>query len=178
METNAITPAREQDDLLIVFLDLARYSAFARTQTDRDVADLLDQFYGMVSAATEASGGRVIKFTGDGAFLTWPVEEADRAIPALLELRTRVHGWATARGWATELVVKAHAGSAVCGTFGAPAFANYDVIGSAVAIAARLEARTMALSADAFRKLSPETRKMFKKHTPPVVYIPAGDRRP
>ena len=178
MDTKEITSAREQDELLIVFLDLARYSAFARAMPDREVAGLMDEFYGLVGAATEASGGRTVKFTGDGALLTWPVEDADRAIPALLELRTRVKAWAATRGWATELVVKAHAGSAVCGTFGPPACAQYDVIGSAVAIAASLETRTMALSADAFRKLGPETRKMFKKHTPPVVYIPAEDRRP
>ena len=29
-----------------------------------------------------------------------------------------------------------------------------------------------AMTPEAFRKLGPETRKLFKKHTPPVVYIP------
>jgi hypothetical protein len=34
----------------------------------------------------------------------------------------------------------------------------------------------MALSPQAFRKLEPETRKLFKKHTPPVTYIPVEER--
>lgn len=40
----------------------------------------------------------------------------------------------------------------------------------------------MTLSAEAFRKLSPETRKRFKKHSEPVAYIRTEDphtrRRP
>jgi hypothetical protein len=38
--------------------------------------------------------------------------------------------------------------------------------------AATLESRNFALSAQAFRKLGPAARKAFRKHTPPVTYIP------
>jgi hypothetical protein len=47
-----------------------------------------------------------------------------------------------------------------------------------VVTAFRLQAKTVSLSAEAFRALSPELRRSFKKHTPPVVYIPASDPRP
>ncbi len=29
-----------------------------------------------------------------------------------------------------------------------------------------------------FRSLQADTRKLFKKHTPPITYIPLDDRRP
>jgi hypothetical protein len=40
-----------------------------------------------------------------------------------------------------------------------------------------LDAPGVALSGEAFRKLGPEMRKRFKKHTPPITYIRVEDPR-
>ncbi len=72
--------------------------------------------------------------------------------------------------------MKAHFGDAIAGPFGADG--HYDVIGNEVNIAATLPARTVSLSADAFRRLDEEARRAFKKHTAPAVYIPVDDPRP
>ncbi len=40
-----------------------------------------------------------------------------------------------------------------------------------------LEARGVALSVTAFRKLGPALRQRFEKHTPPITYIRLEDRR-
>ena len=55
---------------------------------------------------------------------------------------------------------------------------RFDLIGNEVNIAATLPARTIALSPEAFRLLTPDDRQAWKKHTPQVVYIPADDPRP
>jgi hypothetical protein len=47
-----------------------------------------------------------------------------------------------------------------------------DVLGSTVNTLFLLKVSGFALTPEAFRKLTPETRKLFKKHTPPVFYIP------
>jgi hypothetical protein len=52
------------------------------------------------------------------------------------------------------------------------------VIGSEVNLAATLPARTVSLSAEAFRRLESGERKAYRKHTAPVVYIPVDDPRP
>jgi hypothetical protein len=52
------------------------------------------------------------------------------------------------------------------------------VIGNEVNVAATLPARTVSLSTEAFRRLENGKRGGFKKHTPPVVYIPVDDPRP
>jgi hypothetical protein len=49
------------------------------------------------------------------------------------------------------------------------------VIGKAVNTAAALDASGVTLSVAAFRKLGPELRRRFKKHTPPVSYIRSED---
>ena len=66
----------------------------------------------------------------------------------------------------------------VAGPFGRDGDKRYDVIGKTVNVAATLEATGVALSVAAFRKLGPELRRRFKKHTPPISYIDASDSRP
>ena len=66
----------------------------------------------------------------------------------------------------------------VCGPFGPRDDQRFDVIGGEVNVAARLPTRSFAISAEAFRCLSKDARARFKKHAPPVTYIPSDDRRP
>ena len=93
-------------------------------------------------------------------------------------VRLASHQLLANEGLNARLVVKVHAGSAVTGQFGAPGDLRYDVIGHDVMVAAKLEARTVAVSAAAFRALQPATRQKLKRHTPGVVYIPVDDPRP
>jgi class 3 adenylate cyclase len=126
----------------------------------------------------DRSGGRVIKYMGDGAMLCWPPQRADDALASLVALRAEVKAWAAAEGWETALIVRLHCGTVIAGDFGPAGHAQFDLLGNAVAVAARLQAQTISVSADAFRRLSPESRQLLKKHTPPVVYIPLNDPRP
>jgi hypothetical protein len=45
-----------------------------------------------------------------------------------------------------------------------------------VLTAAVLKSNRFAITSQVFRKLGPETRKIFKQYTPPVVYIPTEER--
>ena len=73
-------------------------------------------------------------------------------------------------GLDSRVVVKAHFGRAVAGPFGRDG--RFDVIGAEVNVAAVLPARTVSVSAEAFRCLENGERRAYKKHTAPVVYIP------
>jgi hypothetical protein len=52
------------------------------------------------------------------------------------------------------------------------------VLGKAVNVTATLEGAGVTLSAEAFRKLAPELRARFKKHTAPITYIRLEDPGP
>ena len=170
---------RAARELVIVFLDLSVYTQDARrTADDARLADIVDGYYERVADRCGAAGGTVVKFIGDGALLVFPVERADAATQALFDLKSDVDDWLAALGWESRLVVKAHCGSVVAGPYGARDEKRFDVIGDEVNVAARLPTRSFALSAQAFRRLSPEVRRRFKKHTPPITYIPVEDRRP
>ena len=169
---------RETTRLLISFIDLSGFARDAEGKDDQLVADVLDRYYERVGACVARAGGTLVKLIGDGALLVFPPDRADDAVLALLELRDDVAAMLAREGWHSALVVKLHAGEVVCGPFGATGDKRFDVIGGEVNVAARLPTRSFALSAEAFRALSADARTRFKKHTPPVTYIPITDRRP
>jgi class 3 adenylate cyclase len=170
-ETRSLVP------LLIVFVDLTRYSAQSQRVSDSELADTIDAYYEFVAAAVDAAHGTLVKFVGDGVLLVFPEGAVDRAVEMLVALKESVDEFMIERGWECRLTAKAHFGTAVAGPFGARDAKRYDVIGKVVNTAARLESTGITLSVEAFGKLAPELRPLFKKHTP-ITYIRAGDQRP
>lgn len=173
-----MVPSRVSTPLLLVFVDLTRFAAQALREDDADVADALDAYYERIGDAVRQAGGTVIKFIGDATLATFPESSVDSAVRMLLELKDDVDRTMAARRWECRLGAKVHFGTVVAGSFGERDAKRYDVIGSAVNTAARLESRGITLSVEAFRKLGPDLRKRFKKHTPPITYIRAEDPRP
>jgi hypothetical protein len=98
----------------------------------------------------------------------------------LIHERVRNEGcdWLAARGWRSRAVVKLHLGPVALGRVGSPGEEIIDVCGKTVNVAASLPSTGLALSPAAFRSLEPQTRQLFKKHTPPITYISADDARP
>ena len=128
-------------------------------------------YYDLATSVIRSGGGRVVKFIGDAALIVFPQEGADAGVQALLRLKSDADQFMIERNWECRLIVKVHAGTAAGAHLGEGADARYDVLGKAVNVAARLESNGVALSAEAFRTLSPEMRKLFKRHTPPITYI-------
>jgi len=178
-DMDTTTVARVRRELLISFIDLSFYTADSRrTDDDERLAGIVDAYYERVTEKVQGAGGVVVKFIGDGALLVFPPERADDALFALLALKADVDRWLAGEGWESRLVVKVHAGTAVAGHYGGRGEKRFDVLGGDVNVTARLATRGVAISAQAFRLLSAEARKRWKKHTPPITYIPMEDRHP
>ena len=163
--------ARSEQSLLIVFADLTRYSAQAMCVTDLELADVMNGHYARVTSHIEGGGGRVVKFIGDAALAVFPEEAAGRGVEAMLALKEEVDEAFARANWMCRLVVKVHFGEVVAGDFGG----RFDVLGKHVNAAAMLDSLGVSLSVEAFRKLPPDLRKRFKKHTPPITYIRVED---
>jgi adenylate cyclase len=171
----SLTEGRARRDLIIVFVDLSLFTRESSSRDDEATAALLDAYYERIANGTTRAGGTVVKFIGDGALLVFPVDRADDAMAGLFRLRQEVDEWLAERGSSSRLAIKAHAGSVIAGAFGARGDKRFDVLGDVVNTAARLP-RPFHVSPQVFRLLSSEGRKLFKKHTPPVTYIPLDDR--
>jgi len=163
-------------DLLVAFSDL---SAFARTVNEQvgheELFQLMDGYAELVGDIVESGGGRVVKFIGDAALIVFPEDRVDAGVVALLTLKEQGDRWWAEKGLPCRHVIGAHFGPVACGPMGTRSEKRFDVFGASVNKAARLAPRGVALSPQAFRKLSPDTRKRFKKHTPPVTYIPLDE---
>jgi class 3 adenylate cyclase len=167
--------SRSEVPLLIAFADLTRFAAQSARLSDTELAETMDAHYERVCSRVEAAGGKVLKFIGDAALIVFPEAAADAGVEALLALKEDADAWFESHGWECRLFVKVHFGSAIVGPFGGRSEKKLDVLGKAVNAAAMLDSTGVALSAEAFRKLSPEMRKRFKKHTPTITYIRTED---
>ena len=168
--------ARAPQQFLIVFGDITRVQAHSRGMPDVDLAETMDAVYRCAGAAVRASSGRIVKFIGDAFLAVWSAADAPRGAASLPTIKRTVDAFFVARKWESRLVLKAHYGEAIAGPFGDDL--GFDLIGNQVNIAATLPSRTIALSPEAFRLLSADERRTWKKHTAQVVYIPEDDPRP
>jgi adenylate cyclase len=169
--------ARAELPFLIAFVDLTRFFVQSQRVSDTTMADVIDGYYQRVASIVDKGGGRVVKFIGDAALVVFPENAVDGGVQALLDLKESVDELMAAEGWDCRLTVKAHFGTTVAGPFGPSSSRHFDVIGKAVNTAAALDSMGVTLSVSAFRKLRPEIRRRFKKHTPPITYIRNEDPR-
>jgi len=162
-------------DLLVAFFDLTGFARFSRTHSAREVFDTFAEFYEFVGDLIEASGGKVVKFIGDAGLILYPEAHVDRGVLALKNLKNAGDVWLADHKIASRHIIGAHFGPVVCGQIGVRRDKRFDIFGETVNIAATLKSNGLAITPQLFRRLNPDTRKLFKKHTPPITYIPIDE---
>jgi len=118
--------------MIIAVADIAGFAHIFQTMSNREMFDMLDEFYELVGDVTEDAGGKVVKFGGDAALIVFPENTANQAVEALRSLKTRADGWLSQLDPSAQVYVKAHVGSVVCGPLGTAKEKRFDVIGAPV----------------------------------------------
>jgi class 3 adenylate cyclase len=154
----------------VVFSDLSAFQRFARNQSEEQLFSVLTEYYELV-------GDKVVKFVGDATLLVFPADGFDDGVLALRELKERGDQFFAMRSEICRHTIKAHFGPVCCGAVGTRDDKRFDVFGLAVNTAALLPSTGLALTPQVFRRLAPETRRYFKKCTPPTIYISIDDDR-
>jgi len=139
--------------LLVVFTDVTGFAKEFQNRTNREMFDLMSQFYELIGNEVVASGGKVVKFIGDGALLVYPEENAKREVEALQQLRATANNWLKTHGLTGELRVRAHLGPVICGLLGTASEKRFDVLGDTVNITALLHSNGFTLSPELQRHL-------------------------
>ena len=163
-----------QTDLLIGFCDIAGFTNISRKLDGLQLFDLLNGMAVTAIRCIKSSSGRIMKFMGDSMLLVFPEEAVDEGIRTMLEIRTQVIGYFASCNIDVGLHFGIHYGEAIIGPYGEEPYRSIDVFGESVnraAIIAGTHKGKFVISPQAFRKLLPETRKLFHKFTPPIVYI-------
>lgn len=166
----------QKANLLVSFMDIQGFLGIAQKLKDPlDQFSLLSGFARMVIHDVESTSGRVIKFIGDSALVVFPEEAVDQGVKTLLALKARLEGYLSEKGFANRLRITAHFGEVAIGLLGEGHCRQLDILGDSVNTAAMLERAghggRLVISPQAFRKLSPSTRKLFHRFTPPQVYL-------
>jgi len=135
------------------FADLAGYSDLASRDEDAAVR-LVETFHEAVRETTEARGGRVVKYMGDGVLAAFPSTRA--AIASAIALR---------HDFSTPIRIGVHVGDMV-------SLPDGDLYGDGVNVAARLQTEAepgqILASEDVWRQM---------RQRPGFVFKPAGERR-
>ena len=167
----------ETTEALIGCADLTRFAEIARGEPLAVLRALVQRLAETSAATIEPTSGQIIKYIGDAVLVAFPAEAADQGVRALLELRSRLLAAFASRGLGVTLT--AHVGEVVVARM--KPFSQVDVFGEAVNTAFTMDRRThrgrLLISPQAFRRLAPETRARFHRHTPPIVYVAEDDAR-
>ncbi|MEM9482880.1 MAG: response regulator [Cyanobacteria bacterium P01_F01_bin.116] len=132
----------------VLFSDIVGFTQLSNTLRSRRVAELLNEYFDVMTHAIFANGGTVDKFMGDAVLAMFgapetltPEEQVRRAISAartmykaLEKLNQRWEGVPR-----VQFRCGIHQGTAVVGMFGSSKRADYTAIGPSVNIAARLQ---------------------------------------
>jgi adenylate cyclase len=133
-------------EIVVVFCDLRRFTAFAETSEPEEVMRVLTQYHAALGDLIFRFEGTLERFAGDGlmVFFNDPLPCADapaRAIKMAVAMRTRVQdlaaGWAR-RGYDLSFAAGIAQGYATLGRIGFEGRFDYAAIGSVTNLAARL----------------------------------------
>src|ERR1700761_9573302 len=136
----------------VLFADLRGYTALAERLAPASILPLLNEFFGVLAAATASHGGQVFHMAGDGMMAGFGVgsdqegaQEGLRAGHVILQDFGEV-----AMRWRRELSIETgvgiglHLGEVAVGTLGPRGHKRTTLVGDAVNVAARLCGRARA----------------------------------
>src|SRR5437899_3391551 len=133
-------------EIVVVFLDLRGFTAFAETSEPEEVMGVLREYHTAMGQAILQHEGTLERFTGDGMmiFFNDPVpvpDAAERAVRMALAMRARVDEllvrWRK-RGYDLDFGVGIAQGYATIGAIGFEGRMDYGAIGTVTNMAARL----------------------------------------
>jgi adenylate cyclase len=136
----------------VLFADLRGYTALAERLPPARIVPLLDEFFGLLAAATALHGGQVFHMAGDGMMAGFGVgtmrdgaQEGLRAGHLILQNFSEVAArWRRDLAIDTGVGIGLHLGELALGLLGPPGHKRTTLVGDTVNVAARLCGRARA----------------------------------
>lgn len=139
----------EVRELTVLVSDVEGFSTIAEGLAPKALVARLNDYLSLVTAAVEAHGGFVDKYTGDGVIAVFgaPIADPDHArhaVEAALEIQRATLPADAAEDSPFRTRVGINSGEMLVGNIGGQRRFNYTVIGDAVNLAARIEGANKA----------------------------------
>jgi class 3 adenylate cyclase len=149
--------------LVLVLVDLARFTQAIADRSLRELTELVDEFYRLAGTVIPQHRGRIVKFIGDGCLAVFEVDDALAALDAVGELRAQVKKMGLELGANVHLSTVAEAQLGLDGA--------YEVLGMGVVHTFRMGGGNGTRISDrVYRKLPSDRRSGWRKHQPPATY--------
>ncbi len=142
----AVAPARrERRRVTTVFVDLTGFSTLTRDFDPEKLRDLADDVLSVVAGIIEEYDGYIDAFQGDGLIALFGAPNAhpndpERAVLAAAEGLRAIEAMGRSKGYPLKGRAGVNTGLVIAGNLGSGKIKDYTVMGSAVNLAARLEA--------------------------------------
>jgi adenylate cyclase len=155
--------------LVMVLVDLARFTSAIAELSLRETAELLDEFYRAAEDVVVRAGGRVVKFVGDGCLAAFEPDHVLSALEAVDAISERVATIGAKRGLAMEVGANVHMAHVAEVSLGSGAVE--ELVGIGVVHTFRMGGGPgVRISEPVYRKLPSTNRTPWRKHQPPAVY--------
>ena len=162
------TEYRERS-LVMVLVDLARFTSAIAELSLRETTTLLDAFYRAAEDVVSQSGGRVVKFVGDGCLAAFEPDQVLRALEAVDAISERVATIGAERGVPLQVGANVHMANVAEVSLGSTSTA--ELVGIGVVHTYRMGGGPgVRISEPVYRKLPSADRTPWQKHQPPAVY--------
>jgi class 3 adenylate cyclase len=148
--------ASAERDVTVMFTDIRSFTTLSESLAAAEVADLLNEHFGLIARCVEDTEGTIDKYIGDSVMAFWgaPTKMADhanRACASALAIRKTIDTENMRRAEAGLPAIKMgigiHTGRAIAGNIGAPGRVNYTLVGDTVNLAQRIEQLCKPLAA-------------------------------
>jgi adenylate cyclase len=131
-------------EVSLVFCDVQQFTATAAQASATEVVSRLNELFECIVPIIGRHSGHVDQFIGDGLLAVWGAPErmpdhADRAVQCAVEIARTVN---SRRPGGFEIGIGVNSGAVVAGSIGGAGRLSFSVIGEAVNLASRVEAKT------------------------------------
>lgn len=157
-------PAGRELEVSLVFCDVREFTGHAAGVSASEIVSRLNELFEVIVPIIGRHRGHVDQFIGDGLLAVWNApdrvsDHADRAVQCAVEIARTVN---SRRPGGFTIGIGVNSGTVVAGSIGGAGRLSFSVIGDAVNLASRVEAKTRdtgdpVLITEATRRLLSET---------------------
>lgn len=149
-----------------------------RGRSDEEVFTMLHELSLLVQQSIQTGGGLLLKIQGNRGIVLFSEKQTAAALQLMTEVQTKAAGLLSRYG-DYRVCLCCHTDTLCLGPLGPRGY--LDAVGRGLNILLQLEdeypRHALVISEKAFRKMGPEIRSGFKKHSPPAVYLYAAPEK-
>lgn len=160
---------------IIALFDLENFVRIAKKLNSAETFILINEIHTLSMASLMVFKPSIAKNIGDSTMFILNDDEPDRLVQELFFLKKKIEQYLFGKGFNNKASFSCHFGEVTFGKIGIPPYESLDAFGEAINTTFVMNGTPFRgrfnISPQLFRKLGSETRKMFHKYTPQIVYI-------